>query len=442
MTQIADKHANNQMLSLPIRKYRQHNVDGQSSSERIHVAYLLKRFPRMSETFILHEMLALESQGVQLHVYSMMNPCEAIVHEDVARLQATVTYVPETTWTGILTMLWALLYRLLVSPRSTIAAIRFVFQKDNVPVNLKHLLRAAWLSSQLEAKNITHLHAHFAHGPAATAQFVSILSAITYSFTAHAKDIYTTPVIRLQERLRSARFVVTCTGFNRDYLSSLVDAATASRIHCLYHGIDLTKFDTIAAPDTTRPPLILAVGRLVEKKGFADLISACAILQKQQTPFRCMIIGNGPLKDTLQQQIQAAGLQDMVELAGPRTQDSLIEIYQGASLVVLPCVVLDNGDRDGIPNVLMEAMSMGIPVVSTAISGIPEVVQDDFNGKLVPEHTPSALADAIHAIVTDADLRAEYGFHGRFLVQQSFSITATTTQLQDLLLIHAHIPKQ
>ena len=406
----------------------------------LRVAYLLKRYPRLSETFILHEMLALEAQGVSLAVYSMLDPGEATVHPDVRRLRAAVTYLPATTLAHIAGLLNAHGRWLRCNPRRYLHALRFAVLRRDVAAGLRHFLRAGWLAYDLDRLGIRHLHAHFAHGPAATAQYVYLLSGIPYSFTGHAKDIYTTPTARIAARIREAAFVVTCTGFNATFLAQIVDAETARRIHRVYHGVDLTRFSPyirhVDSDETAGIPTILAVGRLVEKKGLEYLIEACAQLCERGVRFRCQIVGVGPLKERLQAQIDARGLGEMVTFFGARTQDELVTLYGDATVMALPCVVLENGDRDGIPNVLVEAMSMELPVVSTRVSGIPELIEDGENGLLTPPRDADTLTDTLARLLGDAQLRQRLGQNARRTVMDRFELQRNARRLK-MLFAHA-----
>lgn len=399
--------------------------------QAVHVAYLLKRYPRLSETFILHEMLALEARGVRLHVYAMLDPSEATVHPDVERLNAEVTYLPHMSLASLGQIVSAHARLLWRNPRRYAGAIRLALTRSNPLVGLRHLLRAGWLGVELECEGIRHLHAHFAHGPAATAQFIHALTGLPYSFTAHAKDIYTTAPERLSERIREATFVVTCTTHNENYLASLVDSKAAARIQRIYHGVDLWRFRP-QLPLAQDVPIILSVGRLVEKKGLNYLVAACATLHDMGLPFRCLIVGGGPLRDSLQAQIAALGLEGCIELLGARTQIELVDIYRQATLLALPCVVLENGDRDGIPNVLVEAMSMGLPVVSTTISGIPELVEHESNGLLVPPRDVPALAHALATLLTNVDQRRELGDAAHRAVTERFDLAQNAARLEAL----------
>ncbi len=403
------------------------------------VAYLLKRYPRLSETFILHEMLTLERLGAHLHVYSEMNPAERVTHPDINRLHAPVTYLPPVTAQGFLPLLKAHARLLRQKPRRYLTTLWWAFRRRDPLASLKHFTRAGWLGAELQRAGVQRLHAHFAHGPAATAYYVSQLYDIPFSFTGHAKDIYTTPQEHIAERIHAARFVVTCTEFNVRYLASLGEPETAQKIHRIYHGVDLSRFSPRAEPAPqpdaralSAPPLILAVGRLVEKKGLSYLVEACALLRERGISFRCQIIGGGPLRDSLREQIAQAGLAELITLEPPCPQEELVARYQEAAVVTLPCVELENGDRDGIPNVLVEAMAMGVPVVSTSISGIPELITHQRTGMLVPPRDVESLASALIMLLNKPYLRERLGREGARFVHENFDMTCNTRQLIEL----------
>ncbi len=414
------------------------------------IAYMLKRYPRLSETFILHEMLALEALGLRLRVYSQLDPAEDVIHPDIQRLKAPVTYLPQITPGGLAQMLGAHLRLFRRSPRRYLRTFSRVVARKDAFASLKHFIRGGWLGRELEVAGVTHLHAHFAHGPAATAQYVHQLYGIPFSFTGHAKDIFTTPQEHIAERLREASFAVTCTRFNQRYLASLVDPATADRIQCLYHGVDQTRFHPYPTlPPTTPPPaegatpIILAVGRLVEKKGFPYLIQACALLKSRGVAFHCIIVGTGPMRNIVRTLIAQAGLGDAVELHPACTQEALVELYRQATVVTLPSIQLDNGDRDGIPNVLVEAMAMGLPVVSTTISGIGELVEHQHNGMLVRSRYAEALAEALATVLGDAPLRQRLGQAAQATIARHFDLMANTQWLVNRFsqaLAEAHVP--
>ncbi len=405
--------------------------DNGSDQQPVRLAYLLKRFPRLSETFILQEMLALEALGLPLRVYAVMDPNESVVPSDVSRLRAPVTYLPAATLGGVTEMAGAHLAMAWHSPGRWLRALAYAVWRRDALVGLRHFWRAGWLARELRRMGIEHLHAHFANGPAALASFVHRLSGLPYSFTAHAKDIYTTPQNRLAERLGEAKFVVTCTAFNAGYLADIPGGASTAPIHRIYHGVDLQRFQPATKP-LDDPPVILGVGRLVEKKGFTYLMEACALLRQRGIRFRCVLIGTGPLVGALRARIDALDLADHVALSGAVTQDELVPIYQQATVMALPCVVLENGDRDGIPNVLVEAMHTGLPVISTPISGIPELISDGENGLLVPPRDVLALANALTRLLTSPHERDRLAANARQTIRERFDLTHNASTLARL----------
>lgn len=401
------------------------------------VAYLLKRFPRLSETFILHEMLELERQGVALRVYSIMNPGEKVIHSDVSRLRAPIHYLPSGP-RAALKVARAHLSVIRRHPRRYLMAVAHVLRRRLRTSAVKHFWRAGWLAWDLDQAGASHLHAHFAHGPASVAHVASIMLGLPFSFTGHAKDIYTTPSASLINKIEAARFVITCTDYNVQYLSSLNGSPPPGRIHRIYHGVDLHKFAP-RAPDHTESgacsntPLILAVGRLVEKKGFPYLIEAMGDLRRRGYAARLQIIGDGEMRASLACQIAAAGLEEHIALLEPRPQEALVDVYRAATVCVLPCVVTDNGDRDGIPNVLVEAMRLGVPVVSTLVSGIPELITNDQTGLLVPPRDARALADSVARLLDDACLRERLADAAAQYVLREFDLASNATRLRGLL---------
>jgi glycosyltransferase involved in cell wall biosynthesis len=306
-------------------------------------------------------------------------------------------------------------------------------------VFFKEFLQAGYIANAaMESGQIQYLHAHFCHGSTTIAMFASRMSGIPYSFTAHAKDIYLqelNPGNLLQRKMRRAEFLVTCTGANEEHLQRLAPKGT--KIYKIYHGLDTNLFANSEQDSAIRRnekvPVVLSVGRLVEKKGFDYLIKACAILKERGRRFHCQIVGGGDgYTETLVRLIKDLGLEGTVSLHGAATQEELRDIYKSATLFALPCLVVDNGDRDGIPNVLVEAMAMRVPVISTDISGIPELIDNNVNGLLVPEKNALAMADAIEELLINPALRQQLGDAGRARVCKDFDSHITTLDLKDL----------
>jgi colanic acid/amylovoran biosynthesis glycosyltransferase len=388
------------------------------------VAYLLKMYPRFSETFVLAELLELERQGLQLHVFSLKKPDDGVFHADVAKLRARVTYLPEPL---LAPRAYAAAHRQLAAarPRRYGTALATAIGRRRGTA-VKHFLQAGVIAGLLERHGITHVHAHFASGPAAVALHLNRLTGISYSVTAHAKDIYIDGIDRdaLAAKLRAARFAVTVSEYNRRHLAPLTDPARLVRI---YNGLDLERFAPNGAYGDD-PPLILGVGRLIEKKGFADLVRACALVDRR---VRCVIVGKGPLERDLR--ALARSLEVDVELAGPLPRERLLELYRRAAMLVAPCVVGSDGNRDGLPTVLIEAMALNVPVVSTDVTGIPELVEHERTGLLVPQHDPPAIAAAIERLLADRAAAATLAANARERVEREFDLRRNTARLRGLL---------
>jgi glycosyltransferase involved in cell wall biosynthesis len=396
---------------------------------RPRIAYLLKMYPRFSETFVLAELLELERQGVSLHVFSLKKPDDGVFHADVSRLRARVTYLPEPLLDprAYASAHCGLLAR---DPRRFAGALGSALARRRATA-LKHFLRAGYIAPLLRRHGITHVHAHFASAPAAVALHLHRLTGVSYSFTAHAKDIYIDGIdeTALESKLRSARFVVTVSDFNRRHLSSLAGSHEVVRI---YNGLDLERFSPNGV-SVDEPPLVLAVGRLIEKKGFADLVRACELVRRRGRSFRCSIVGKGPLEGELKALVRELGLEDVVELTGPRPREQLLGLYRRASVFAAPCVVGSDGNRDGLPTVLVEAMALGVPVVSTDVTGIPELVEDGRTGLLVPQRDCEALAGALDRILADRQAAQELAAAARQRVEREFDLHVNVAHLRSLL---------
>ncbi len=391
-------------------------------AESPRVGYVVKRYPRYSETFIVNEILAHEAAGLELEIFALRPPVDTHFQDVLARVRAPVTYLPGSSlkaadfWRSIeeageeLPGLWRKLEAARgEAPRDVHAAV--------------HLALAA------RRRGLTHLHAHFASSATSVARMAAHFADLPYTFTAHAKDIFHESVDpdELRRKLREAAAVVTVSDYNLTFLRKRfgVDAHRVARI---YNGLDLDRFP-FSAPGE-RPPEIIAVGRLVEKKGFSDLIEACAHLRDRGNPFSCRIIGGGDLEAELRARIERFGLGDRVHLTGPRPQREVIERIRRAAVFAAPCVVGNDGNRDGLPTVLLEAMALGTPCVSTDVTGIPEVLRDGETGLRVPQHTPVLLADALARLLDDADLRVRLATAARRLIETSFDIHRNAASLR------------
>jgi len=388
------------------------------------IAYVLKMYPRFSETFIVNEILELERQGVGVRIYSLYRPDDGRFHASLARVKAPVVYVPQ----------YPLIERAKVFP-----AHRAVFQADRSAYlrvlyfslrrghryAIRRFLQAGVIAEHVMRHPVDALHAHFASSAARAAMRVSQLLGVPYSFTAHAKDIYHHEVDpnSLRSKIRAARFVVTVSDFNRAHLQDLLAArpGQSGDVRRLYNGIDLSNF----APDPSvarEPNLILGVGRLVEKKGFGDLIRACALLSERGLKFQCEIVGSGELRPALENLATELHIQDSVKLVGPKPQEEVVSGYLRAAIFALPCVIGRDGNRDGLPTVLLEAMASGLPVVSTDVTGVPEIIDTNKTGLIVPPGDHTALADALACLLVDPALRERLAAAARLKVERDFDI--------------------
>ncbi len=393
------------------------------------IGYILKMYPRFSETFILNELLELERQDLDLSIFSLKKPDDGCFHPAVGRVRARARYLPEVTPGALGELLGAQIRIARRAPKAWTKTLLSVARRG-WSASWKYLLLAGWLAEKAPALGVGHLHAHFASAATRVAQLASRLSGLSYSFTAHAKDIYQREVdpALLRQKIAEAAFVVTVSDFNRHFLAELVGADDATRIRRLYNGIDLAQFSPPRLHER-RNDLILGVGRLVEKKGFGCLIEACRLLAQQGRWFECQVVGKGPEEQALRSQIRAAGLQDRVRLLGPKSQEAIVSLYRQATLCALPCIVAEDGNRDALPTVLLEALACGLPVVSTPVTGIPEIVVDGETGLLVPPGDAVALAEAIGRLFDDDALRLRLGRNGRGRTEREFDIHVNAARL-------------
>lgn len=388
------------------------------------IGYVVKRYPVYSQTFIVNEILAHEAAGLRPIILSLRPPNDAHFQDALSRVRAPVHYLPSPDSTANIkaTDLWSKInafnaWPLLEGMRNE---------------RLDDLYRAFELAQFAKQHGIHQLHAHFATSATSTARLAARIAGLTYSFTAHAKDIFANDVAAqdLQRKIHDASAVITVSDYNRQHLTQTYGAQNVYRV---YNGLDL---DTLPyTPPCQRPKTshtILAVGRLVEKKGFADLIEACAQLSRQERDFTCDIIGEGEQQRALQAQIQHHGLQAHVRLLGALPQRDVFAHMRSASLLVAPCVIANDNDRDGMPTVLLEAMALGTPCIATNVAGIAELVRPEETGLLVPERSPAALVNAIARLLYTPTLRQQLAHRARALIENEFSAQRTAAQLRHI----------
>ncbi|MHB1928845.1 MAG: glycosyltransferase [Acidimicrobiales bacterium] len=403
------------------------------------VAYLTKRFPRLSETFILDEILGLEAAGVPLRLYAVAHPGEETVQPDVARVKSQVAYLRapggwRQSSREVAATVAAHARLLRRSPQRYLGVVAYIARKRRHLSTMRNFAQAGRLALLLEADGASHLHAAFAHGPASVAHFVHLLTGLPYSFSAHAKDIYVSAPDLLARKVGDASFVLTCSQSAADAMAAFA-GPDAAKVLLAHHGVDTRRFaphpGTGRALDPLSPLRVLAVGRLVAKKGYPVLLEALAALTAEGRPVSCTLIGAGPDRAELEAMAGRLDVSSLIRFLGSRTHQQVADSYREADVFVQASVVLANGDRDGIPNSLLEAMASGLAVVASDVAGIPEVVVPGC-GLLVPSGDPAALAAALGHLASDPALRSRLGSAARRHVVSSFDRTACAQAIAPL----------
>lgn len=390
----------------------------------IAVGYVLKRYPRFSETFVVNEILALEKAGVQVDIFALGPVNETHFQEAISRVRAPVHRIRHQFHDT------ELYWQLLVQARKALPEFRrqahLADDHDWVTVG-----QAVLLAMQAQSKGIRHLHAHFGTQAATVARLAAAFAGIHYSFTAHAKDIYHQyeEPVQLDLKIRDAAFTVTVSDYNLAYLRTHFGAPT-DRTHRIYNGLDLSAFPY--HPPVNRPLHVVSVGRLVEKKGLPFLIDAIALLRDRGIDCRCTLVGDGPMRPLLRKQIEELSLTDRVQLAGVRPLTEVSAFLKDAAVLVAPCIISEGGDRDGLPTILVEGMALGTPCISTRVVGIPELIRDHETGLCVAPNDSKALADAIAEMLGNPTLARLLADNARALIESEYDVHRNTARLRDL----------
>ena len=415
--------------------------DVRDSSMEPRIGYVVERFPKLSETFILSELLELERAETAVNVFALKQFIESVHHAALCQLRTPVIFLPTDSSVRKLPLrtecfaTGAFAMQTLAKLSSTPADI--VFPGKTISESKTLMVQSAALAAVSWASGMRHLHAHFATDATTVAMLASRINRVPYSFTAHAYDIFYTYTARakdtafLVEKIKGARFVVTVSDYNRRHLQNLVGPSDAAKIRRIYNGIDLNTFTPTDAE--REPDLILGVGRLVEKKGFGDLIRACGSLAARKLPFRCMIVGEGPARHALMREACQLGLGDRISFSGAMPQEMLLKLMQRATVLAAPCKISARGDRDGLPTVLLEALATGLPAVSTDVAGIPEIIDSGVSGLLVPPGNVECLADELARILSDPQLQKRLALAGRSKAERDFNVRRNVAVLRDLL---------
>ena len=401
------------------------------------IAVVLKGYPRLSETFIAQELRGLERRGFKLRFVSLRHPTDRSRHPIHDEIEAPVSYLPEYLHAEPARVLKGVA-RAMTRRGFWTALSRFVrdLVRDRSRSRLRRFGQACVMASELP-DDVAHLYAHFIHTPAAVTGYASMITGKSWSCSAHAKDIWTSPDWELRQNLAATDWVATCTRVGWQHLQGL--ANVPETVHLIYHGLDLTRFPS--PPETGEPmrdgrspdaPLrLFSVGRAVEKKGFDVLLAALAQLP-DDLHWTWTHIGGGDLLKVLQADAEHLGVNDRINWLGARAQSDVLAAYRSSDVFILPCRIADDGDRDGLPNVLVEAQSQRLACISTPISGIPELIVDGETGTLVPSENAAALAAAIAALSRDPERRRRLATAGEARVRAAFDMHAGLTQLAAL----------
>jgi glycosyltransferase involved in cell wall biosynthesis len=403
-----------------------------SANDSLKIAYILKMFPRLSETFILNEMLELERLGVDITIISLKKPNEGKFHPQLSNLKAPVYYLDDLDakkWVPWLGEIWPRLE----PHRENFWKLmeKVISHKDNKLMD--YALYSAWAAAKIVELGIGHIHSHFGSLSSTIAYFAGRISSVPFSFTAHAKDIYVYDMEEhlLGEKLRAAKFAVTVTDYNKNYLHNQNPGLEPEKINVIYNGVALENI-MYTQTEAREKDLILGVGRLVPKKGFDTLIDACDILKKRGVALRCVIAGNGSEAEMLFSKRSDLGLEDVIEFAGARRQDEIIDLMRRATMLCLPARIAEDGNRDALPTVLLEALASGLPVVSTDISGIPEIIDSGQSGILVNPDDAVSMADEIERFLNSEALRDRCSKAGLEKARKYFDIKNNVVILKNL----------
>jgi glycosyltransferase involved in cell wall biosynthesis len=398
------------------------------------IAVVVKGYPRLSETFVAQEILALEERGIPLEIWSLRHPTERHVHPMHKRIRASVRYLPEYLHQEPLRVLRGFAWSLRQPGfRRLMRAFRRDLRRDPTANRGRRLGQALVLARELQG-DVRHLHVHYLHTPASVVRYAAILTARSWTVSAHAKDIWTTPEWEKREKLSEALWAVTCTRDGAAHLESL--APEPARVTLAHHGLDLSRFP---APPQDRPPRdgstpedpvrIVSVGRAVAKKGFSDLVRALAALPAD-LHWRFAHVGGGELLEGLKEEARAAKIAARVAFLGGKPQPDVVALLREADLFVLPAKEAASGDRDGLPNVLLEAASQRLAIVATDFAGIPEFVRSGREGELVRAGDWEALSNALNLLARDPERRAALGAAAYERLSRDFGSEATIDLLE------------
>lgn len=405
-----------------------------SRADRIVV--VMKGYPRLSETFIAGELKALEDAGLVLDIVAMRRPGDGKRHPVHDEIKAQVSYLPEYLhWEPLRVARGMLKAARLPGFRKALSALLADLRRDDIRDRLRRFGQGAVLAAEMPG-DARWLYVHFIHTPASVTRYASLMTGLPWSCSAHAKDIWTSADWDLGDKLGAAQWTTTCTRVGHQRLAALAQGRRP--VHLVYHGIDLERFAAADGAQSARdgtqagdPVRILAVGRAVPKKGLDVLLSALAMLPRELS-WRLVHIGGGDQRPALERQAATHGIGDRITWRGAEDQPAVLAAYRQADVFALPCRVTDSGDRDGVPNVLVEAQSQGLACISTTVGGVPELIIDGETGVLVAPDDPGALAGALAQLICKPALRRRLGRAGEMRVRQHFDAATSGPALAEI----------
>jgi colanic acid/amylovoran biosynthesis glycosyltransferase len=399
----------------------------------LRVAYVMSRFPKLTETFVLYEILAMDELGVDVEVYPLLRHRARVSHPEAERWTRRARFRPFASPAVLRANLWFLRHR----PRAYLRTLAEVLRRTWGSANffagaLATFPKVACFAREMEERGVAHVHAHFATHPALAAFVVNRLTGIPYSFTAHGSDLHVDRRM-LDAKVEAAAFTVTVSEYNRRMIVAECGGRFADRVHVVHCGVDPDDFPPTERPERAGPCRIVCVASFEEVKGHAILLEACRILRERGVQFRCDLVGGGPLRRRVEAQVARTCLEGRVRLLGPLPRPAVLRLLRDSDVAVLASRPTRGGKREGIPVALMEAMASGLPVVASDLSGIPELVESGRTGILVPPADPRALAGALEALARDPPLRARLGSAARDDVLRRFDLRASARTLLGLV---------
>ena len=401
------------------------------------VAYVMSRFPRLTETFVLGEMLAVEEQGVDVELFPLLRERGGLVHPEAQALSRRARYLPFLSLPILRSQLHLLRHERRAYLGALAALLRGTWGSPNFFLGALGIFpKVAHAARLMRAAGVDHVHCHFSNHPAAAGFVVHRLTGLPFSFTAHGFDLHVDRRM-LCEKIAEAAFVVPISDYNRRLMVEECGRRAEEKAVVIHCGVDTDFFRPRESAPAQPPFSLVCVGTLHEVKGQGVLVEACRLLVREGVDLTCTLVGDGRDRAELARAVAEAGLQERVRLAGTLARADVAALLRSAHAVVAPSVPTAEGKREGIPVVLMEAMASGVPVVASGISGIPELVDDGVSGLLVPPRDPPSLARALRRLHDDPELRERLARAGREKVEREFDVQASAAELVRRIRLHA-----